>query len=1361
MLMDMMQPPAPSVLPGKVLVFSKEGISFQESFSSQQSLRAVFDDPLQRASLSLQKLCLLLARVSQLLFYAHQQGVVHRDLKPESILLSGEELALIGWEQARFLGEVESASDSQDSSPIGTAGYMPPEQARGERKLFEPASDLYSLGAILYEALSGKAPFAGRPRLAVILATMEQEIPPLRSVAPHCPEEIARFCAKLLAKLPAARPKDASLAAQELSQLAVLFEEKAQDSTPPAPSQESQPPEKNSSEASLLRGEALTETRLSPDAPADTGPTVEASGAASSNANSLPGDRRLPTVPNSVYTSIGELGRGGLGRVTKAHDTRLQRTVAIKELLRQNYQAKERFLREALLTAKLQHPGIIPIYEAGVWPTGEPFYSMKMVSGKPLSELIESRQTLEERLALIPQIIAACDAVAFAHSQKIIHRDLKPANILLGEFGETVVIDWGLAKDLSQTATEPEELDLTYRAPASGSLTVTGAIMGTPAYMPPEQAQGKQVDEKADVYSLGAILYHLLDGRSPFQGRNPRSVLLEVAEGKLTPLVEKQPRAPKDLLAIVQKAMAFQPNERYPSAKELADDLRQFQTGQLVGAYQYTTKEKFWRWVSRYRFPIGVLGAALLTVSTVSAVSLQRIFAAERGKVKAEQAKLEIEQEKRMLAEAQAAKEKKANEEATLKNIRNLLSQDPAKALTALQSFYEENEGYSTGLIRTLAQDAILRGLPKDLDKHEAPVRWLALSPDGGALVTGDANGQIHLQNTKTKELKTINAHTGGVERLYFTKAGESFFSCGTDGAVYQWDARSGERIASFLGHKAPVTRLALSSDEKALVSADEAGEVLLWGVQSQGSFRLEGHTGPILGLLFSSGGARVISSSTDGTTRIWDASSCGSESGPCTATVLPSHPSFLRGLRITPQDQLLLMSPEGILQSYQLSTKETVNLTDRVLQISFFELSPDGKYLAVGTEEGIYLWDLTTKIYRLLVGMQEKSTFFGFSRDSERLAASTESGAIWLWELSDLQGRAHPLLGHSSYSRALAFTPDGEGLFSSGADGRVLFWSLDEILGRALAKNPAPPLVMRFSSDQKRLAVSSALDNQIYLWESACLAHETAICAPAQTLSAGDQPFNELHFSSSGSRLIALNNLGVVYTWELTSGSSKQLTTQVTTLSASPTEEKLAVACNDQIEVWDLSLETKQTLTGHKGMVYTVAFSPDGRYLASSDEKELRLWEVERLHSYAQHPLDVSFWSLVWSPDGRSLAAADGLFRVHYLLLSGERPTWKEDKLLLVESAQSHKSVVGKLAFSPDGKRLLSASGEQARLWDLTTKESLRLPTHSFAVDFWNSKKSIFFVHPSGALKSIDDDLPDAAAGLKASLLALTRSSN
>ncbi|MBS1120397.1 MAG: serine/threonine protein kinase [Deltaproteobacteria bacterium] len=346
----------------------------------------------------------------------------------------------------------------------------------------------------------------------------------------------------------------------------------------------------------------------------------------------------LPIVSDAHYKLDGEIARGGMGRIVAAEDQRLGRPVALKELLEPAGDALGRFQREALITARLQHPGIVPVYEAGRWPTGEPFFAMKLVSGRPLDRVIAEARTLTDRLALLPRIAAATDAIAYAHSQRVVHRDLKPANVLIGDFGETVVIDWGLAKDLDAgdspdsatrlprpTTNKPTTTINTGNAGTS-TLTVVGAVMGTPAYMAPEQARGEPVDQRADVFALGAMLYHLLAGVPPYNARTATDVIAAAALARVVPLAERESGAPRDLVAIVERAMAPELVDRYRHAGELADELRRFLTGQLVSAHRYTTGQRIGRFIKKHRAAVTIATIAVLTFAGTGTLAVRQIM---------------------------------------------------------------------------------------------------------------------------------------------------------------------------------------------------------------------------------------------------------------------------------------------------------------------------------------------------------------------------------------------------------------------------------------------------------------------------------------------------------------------------------------------------------------------------------------------------------------------------------------------------------------------------------------------------------------------------------------------------------------
>jgi serine/threonine protein kinase len=342
----------------------------------------------------------------------------------------------------------------------------------------------------------------------------------------------------------------------------------------------------------------------------------------------------LPLVSDEHYQDAKEIARGGMGRIVSALDQRLGRRVALKELLEPAGEQLSRFQREALITARLQHPGIVPVYEAGRWPSGEPFFAMKLVSGRPLDRVIAEARTLEERLGLLPRVAAATDAIAYAHSQRVVHRDLKPANVLIGDFGETVVIDWGLAKDLEAGDSPDSTKPAVPKKPAKktsehgSTLTVAGAVMGTPAYMAPEQARGEPVDERADVFALGAMLYHLLAGVPPYNARTATDVIAAAALGKVVPLRDREEGAPTDLVAIVERAMAQLPSERYPNAGELAEELRRFLTGQLVSAHRYTRVQRIGKFVKKHRAAVTIATIAIIAMTAGGAFAVHNVVEA-------------------------------------------------------------------------------------------------------------------------------------------------------------------------------------------------------------------------------------------------------------------------------------------------------------------------------------------------------------------------------------------------------------------------------------------------------------------------------------------------------------------------------------------------------------------------------------------------------------------------------------------------------------------------------------------------------------------------------------------------------------
>ena len=292
----------------------------------------------------------------------------------------------------------------------------------------------------------------------------------------------------------------------------------------------------------------------------------------------LPGTEGSAAVAgNARYERGRELGRGGMGRVVEAVDRQFNRVVAIKELLNGSIDQR-RFAIEAHVTGNLEHPGIPTVYEHGLDDRGLPFYAMRKVRGRTLAAILAESRTLAERLSLLPAVVKTAQALGYAHGHGVIHRDVKPENVIIGPYGDVVLLDWGIAR-VRALGTEPASDGAAAAITAAGA-TAHGAIIGTPAYMAPEQASGQTdaIDERTDVFALGALLYHLLTGRVPHSGTTMDEVLAQARAGTPRDVTLIEPKAPAPLVAIVARAMAKLPGDRYRSAAELAAALEDFQS---------------------------------------------------------------------------------------------------------------------------------------------------------------------------------------------------------------------------------------------------------------------------------------------------------------------------------------------------------------------------------------------------------------------------------------------------------------------------------------------------------------------------------------------------------------------------------------------------------------------------------------------------------------------------------------------------------------------------------------------------------------------------------------------------------------
>ena len=978
------------------------------------------------------------------------------------------------------------------------------------------------------------------------------------------------------------------------------------------------------------------------------------------------------------YTQEREYARGGMGRILIAHDEQLGRDIAMKELLpkeqapaadgrpspvRASVPLMARFLQEARITGQLEHAGIVPVYELGYRQDGTLYYTMKLVRGKTLSKAIKEGKTLRDRLGLLFHFADLCNAIAYAHSRGVIHRDIKPANVMVGEFGETVVLDWGLAKTVGKEDVHADGMTKTLHAMRLGdeseiAKTQYGQTLGTPAYLSPEQARGQldQVDERSDVYSLGAVLYEILTGDVPFSGKSVREVLDNVINKDVTPVSDHEPNVPPELAAICERALLKNPQQRYASAKDLAAEIERFQSGAIVQAHEYTFAEHCRRIITRHKpivVTVAVAALALITLVTGAYVRIAR--EKEQVTVQRDEAQRQREEadQQRQLAEEERSRTRKQLYVSSIFQAR--LHLDSGQYGLARESLWQaplERRGWEWGNLadQMYPAKAILQG-------HEDGVLGAWFSADGTRILTSSWDYTARVWDAQSgRELHVLEGHEGALwsasDSTAFSSDDTRIVTASDDGTARVWDAASGEMLHVLSGHSEAVHDATFSADGTRIVTASWDNTARVWDAASgQELHVLSGHRDHVESATFSPDGTRILTASEDHTARVWDAAS-----GEM-LVVLSGH--------------------EG--------------------GVSSASFGPDGtRIVTVSGDETARVWDAASgQVLHVLSVHRGRVRSASFSPYGTRFLTASDDGTVRVWDAQSGGQALHVLSGHEGGVWSASFSPDGNGIITWSEDATARVWDAQSG-GQALhvlSDHGEPVENAAYSADGTRI-VTASWDNTARVWDA----------QSGQVLHLLEGHENRVYsatFSPDGSRIVTASEDSTARVWDAASGEELCVLSGhrgvVESASFGPDGTRIVTASGDETaRVWDAaSGQVLHVLSGHRGSVLSATFSPDGtRIVTASNQGTPRMWDAasgEMLGVLSGYSGSVK--SATFSPDGTRIvtASSDRTARV-WDAASGE----------MLGVLSGHENRVSSVSFSPDGTRIVTASKDgTARVWD------------------------------------------------------------
>ncbi len=990
------------------------------------------------------------------------------------------------------------------------------------------------------------------------------------------------------------------------------------------------------------------------------------------------------------YEVLEEIARGGMGVVFKARQQTLKRIVALKMILSGRLADGaeiDRFRREAQAASRLKHPNIVAVHEIGEHE-GRHYFTMDYVPGPSLAEEIRDESVAPRDAAKLVKTVA--EAVHFAHQAGTLHRDLKPANILLTSDDVPHVTDFGLAKIL-------EEVDDESRA----ELTASGQILGTPSYMSPEQAAGRQnlVGPASDIYSLGAILYACLTGRAPFVADTPIDTLMQVIHKESVPPRQLNPAVPQDLETICLKCLNKEPHKRYGTAQELADDLERFLKGRPVHARPVGRVARTWRWTKRNPMVATLLVLAAMSLVTGTAVSSYfAVVADRRADAEAfERNRADNQAEKYRLAVIETnralGKEKQALGE--VKNERDLANRRLEKLSRAmyasqLDEVYDLWKINSVDASRRLADEKTCPPSLRDFSWRYLKTltdwtltKWKLDTPPPDQTKT--ITGRFQVPFVNRTHVGILHSQFGTPFALIEVPKEESFsvvaysrdaqlIAAASEGIITVWETSTRQVIHEF-EQNSDVTCLQFTDAPHRLVAGGNG--LSIWEI-STGELmkRLGEGTHEITHLSVSSDGTRMLTETVQGIIELWDST---------------------------------LNEP-------------VKTLSGNEKQVSRFEIAPNARHFAIcgqeslrigRTETGEVAWKLDQPVRN-----DEKWRLAIFSDDSRFVVTSGgvhHAATFWNTKSGD-QLLVHKALG---FAKDSIFIDNGRGMISRNQRGRAILRQLPPPEGYLPIETPAFQDHTVYGqqtvvSPDGRLIAVAAGEKQIQIVR---IQTQQVI----QTIEGAH--VNALAWSSHGNKLAGVMETGEVVVWNPTTGDVLHHRTNPSTLGRGliflPGDQRLALPIGgDGMMIWNL--QTGETIEKRFGRypLYSLAVSPDGRYLAAGTgffpiqwpsprsirgkgrvAGKISIWDLSTLEQVALLDGHKQFGinDLAFSPDSRTLASASNN------VIFWDVATWMQRDAISWLSSDLRS--VWSVDFSPDGKTLATASDDGSlRLWDPIT---------------------------------------------------------